>query len=221
MFDCKLSYAIPIARPLCYTTRMRLNRRSRLTTLSRSGAQAALLFLFTGTITLSIGLNLFLSLTGITALQASAGAESQVSTALAGMGLAASIALYGIVTPLVEEFVFRGMFYAALCDYLLRKIGPTANAGISSILFGIYHMNLAQGIYAFLMGMTFCLAYELTGQFLSAWLLHAACNIIALLLSQSVNGTNAFTQLCTWPWTIAFLAIAVAAFVCLYRLFHK
>lgn len=210
---------------------MRLNRSSQLTAYPRRTAQAALLLLFVGTISLSIGLNLFLSITGITAIGAGE-AATQTQDALAGYGLALSIAVYGIVTPLIEEFVFRGMFYSAIYSYAARKTGPASAsessigmilsaeqrrrafliaAGISSLLFAIYHMNIAQGIYAFLMGMAFCLAYELTGQFLSAWILHAACNIIAMLLSQSVGATNAFTQLCTWPWTVAFLAIAIAA----------
>lgn len=196
----------------------------------------ALLCLFVGTLSLSVGLNLFLQITGIVAATAGE-AATQTTDALAGYGIVLSIVIYGIVTPLIEEFVFRGMFYAAIYNYAIRKIGhadtpsaiailPSADlqrrafgiaAVVSSLLFAVYHMNLAQGIYAFLMGMVFCLAYELTGQFLSPWILHAACNIIALLLSQSVNGTNAFSHLCTWPWTAAFLAIAAASFLTLKR----
>lgn len=186
-----------------------------------------LLFLFTGTITLSIGINLLLTLTGITASSASMDAGAQIQTALTGIGLGLSVALYGIVAPLCEELLFRGVLYNMIDTYVRRRgaVGTEScslrafliAAICSSLLFALYHGNLAQGIYAFLMGMTFCLAYELTGQFLSAWILHAACNIIALLLSQPVNGTNAFTQLCTLPWTAAFLAAAAAAFVCLHR----
>lgn len=218
---------------------MRLNRQSHLTTLPRSRAQAALPLLFIGTITLSIGLNLLLQITGITSMQVSGNAGSQSQTVIADNGLMLSILLYGIITPLVEEFVFRMMLYSGIYSLMARRMEPSEDtiavilstrqlwynclisAVISSLLFGIYHMNLAQGIYAFVMGLAFCLAYELTGQFLSAWILHAACNIIALLLSQPVNGTNAFTQLCTVPWTAAFIAIAAVAFVCLSRIFHK
>lgn len=214
---------------------------------TKRGAGIALLLLFTGTITLSVGLNLFLTITRVTSMSASAGAGTQSQTVLMGMGLAAAVALYGIVTPLVEEFVFRGMFYSALYTYAIQgmrrerrvrdngiDVDPTIAvisrepplrpfliaAGISSVLFGVYHMNLAQGIYATLMGFSFCLAYELTGQFLSAWILHAACNIIALILTIQVNGTNAFTQLCTLPWTAAFLGIAIISYICLYHCMH-
>lgn len=206
---------------------MRLHRQSYIITLSRQSARAALLLLFTGTITLSIGLNLFLAITGITSLQASGGAAaSQTSSALSHYGILLSAMVYGIITPLIEELAFRGMFYAAIYSYAARRVAQHRRvfliaAGISSILFGVYHMNVAQGLYAFVMGSVFCLAYELTGQFLSPWILHAACNIIALLLSQSVNGTNAFTMLCTWPWTAAFLAIAIIAFTCLNRCLHN
>lgn len=205
---------------------MRLNRPSHLTKLSRRSAGISLLLLFAGTITLSIGLNLLLTITGITAIGLSESAATQTSSALSNYGLALSVMIYGIITPLVEEFAFRGMFYSAIYSHVARRVTQHRKAfliaaGITSILFGIYHMNVAQGLYAFAMGMVFCLAYELTGQFLSPWILHAACNIISLVLSQSVNGTNAFTQLCTIPWTAAFLAVAAAAYVCLYRCFHR
>lgn len=224
-------------------------------TLPIRNAQIALLLIFVGTLSLSIGLNLLLSITGIVSLRASAGAGEQARSVLTGNGLPLSILIYGIGTPLIEEFVFRGILYNGIYQSIARKTIPSAQppsgsddnsmpyydpkaaiaiigapfvwppflmaATSTSLLFGLYHGNLAQGIYAFLMGMAFCLSYELTGQFLSAWILHAACNIIALILSSAVNGTNAFTQLCTWPWTATFLAITIVSYVCLYQCCHR
>ena len=59
-----------------------------------------------------------------------------------------------ILAPLMEETVFRGMIYG----YLRRAgAGFVAANLIQAVLFGVYHMNLIQGIYAALAG--FLLGY--------------------------------------------------------------
>ena len=55
-----------------------------------------------------------------------------------------------ILAPIVEEVVFRGLIFG-----YLRRAGtgfPVANL-IQAVCFGLYHMNLVQGIYAFLCGL--------------------------------------------------------------------
>ena len=60
------------------------------------------------------------------------------------------VAIFAIVVaPIAEELVFRGVVFAKL-----RRVTAiwTANI-IQAALFGIYHMDLVQGIYAFVLGM--------------------------------------------------------------------
>lgn len=59
-----------------------------------------------------------------------------------------------ILPPLVEEIIFRGLIFG-----YLKKAGACFIAAnlIQAILFGIYHMNLVQGIYAAVLG--FLLGY--------------------------------------------------------------
>ena len=57
-----------------------------------------------------------------------------------------------------------------------------AAAVVSALMFGIYHGNLVQGIYAFLIGMLLCLVYERTGRLLAAALFHGAGNLAVYLL---------------------------------------
>lgn len=54
----------------------------------------------------------------------------------------------GILTPIVEEFVFR---YAV--GNCVEKYGKNAAIFLSALLFGIAHMNLVQSVYAFLFGL--------------------------------------------------------------------
>jgi len=53
-----------------------------------------------------------------------------------------------IAAPIIEEFIFRGI----ILDGLLRKHSPTKAILISSVLFGVVHLNPWQFISAFILG---------------------------------------------------------------------
>ena len=84
-------------------------------------------------------------------------AERQFSVPL-WMGLI----LYGILSPIAEEVVFRGLVY----NRLYRFFGlPFAVIG-SSLLFGAYHGNMVQASYGFILGLFMAIIYERYGSFL-------------------------------------------------------
>ena len=84
----------------------------------------------------------------------------------------ARILCYEIVAPISEELVFRQVIYKRL-----RGISPVWVAVIiSALLFGFYHGNLVQGIYAFIMGCLLALVYEWTGSFAASVLFHMLAN---------------------------------------------
>ena len=87
---------------------------------------------------------------------------------------------YGIVSPLVEEGVFRGILYLKCRRYLGRKL-PAAL--LSALLFGILHGNVVQGVYGFFMGMLIIWFYERYDSFLAPVLVHAASNVSVFLIS--------------------------------------
>ena len=87
---------------------------------------------------------------------------------------------YGIISPIVEEGVFRGMIYLKCRRYLGQRL-PAAL--LSALLFGILHGNVVQGGYGFLMGMIMIWFYERYESFLAPVLVHAASNICVFLLS--------------------------------------
>lgn len=82
----------------------------------------------------------------------------------------------GIIGPIAEEYVFRGLIYLRLRDYMKRNWAIV----ISSAIFGIYHMNVVQAIYAWLLGMCFAYLLEMTGDMRSCVLLHVGANIWSL-----------------------------------------
>lgn len=91
------------------------------------------------------------------------------------------LALYSlIVAPVCEELIFRGVTL-----HYAKKVFPFWAANLfQSLLFGLYHMNLVQGIYAFLVGL-FCgyifhagksiylsIAYHILFNLWGTWLYH-------------------------------------------------
>ena len=142
-------------------------------------------------VTSALGLNLLLALSQITTLS---GSFQETAAAQAAVPVWLGIVLYGLAAPFSEELLFRGIFYRKAREAFGGKMaGETerqnravrarrAAAVVSSLMFGIYHGNLVQGIYAFLIGMLLCLVYERTGRLLAAALFHGAGNLAVYLL---------------------------------------
>lgn len=89
--------------------------------------------------------------------------------------------LYGLISPLAEETLFRGILYNRMKRYYSMPAGVI----LSSLLFGFYHMNLVQGIYGTVIGLLIVMCYEKTESFTLAFVFHATANIVIFLLSQS------------------------------------
>ena len=49
---------------------------------------------------------------------------------------------------------------------------------VSSLLFGVYHGNVVQGVYGFLMGILFALVYDRYKNFYLAVIMHAIVNFV-------------------------------------------
>ncbi len=77
-----------------------------------------------------------------------------------------------ILGPVAEEIIFRGMTLDRIKNYL----GTPAAIIISSLLFGAYHANMVQFIYASLIGILLGIYYEKSGSLTLPILTHMAMN---------------------------------------------
>ena len=82
----------------------------------------------------------------------------------------------GILAPVAEELVFRGLLFGRLKDWM----NPGTAVLISSLIFGIYHGNMVQLVYAFLLGSLFAFMYYRTGTLWAAVAGHVAANMWSL-----------------------------------------
>lgn len=82
-----------------------------------------------------------------------------------------------VSSPLLEELFFRGVLYQRFKEL----VSPAAAGIITAALFGVFHWNPAQGIYAFLMGLLLAFSMEKTQTVKAPVLFHLAANAASFL----------------------------------------
>ena len=81
--------------------------------------------------------------------------------------------------PLAEEWIFRGMTYRRARAVMSKPLAML----LSAVLFGAYHANMIQFIYALPLGILFAWYYEKSGSLLTPVLAHMAVNFGACIFS--------------------------------------
>lgn len=123
------------------------------------------------------------------------------------------IVLYGIISPIVEEMVFRGVLYSRI-----KKFYSVTKAVVfSALLFGAFHANLPQFLYGTAMGVFIALCYEYAGCFAAPVLMHMSANIFIFLIS----GLTAWTAFLITPvWFVFFAALSAGLLWGIVQCFH-
>ena len=151
-------------------------------------------------VAMALGTNILFSLLHITELSKSfADVAGQQFMVPIWQGLL----LFGVVSPLAEEIVFRGVIYNRLKKYFPVWIAILTSA----VLFGGYHGNLVQGIYGFLLGTVIAWLYEVTGKFRIPVMFHAFANISVFLMTYDSDITAAIN---TWINFLIFAIISIS-----------
>lgn len=106
-----------------------------------------------------------------------------------------------IVAPALEELVFRGLILgisSRFIPFIYTNI-------IQALLFGVYHGNVTQGIYAFVLGMFIGFVSYKAGGIVYTFILHSALNLTGLYLDKIIPDSMSFLL----NTIIAFLAFAI------------
>lgn len=92
-----------------------------------------------------------------------------------------SILGIGIIGPVIEEIIFRGLLFDEL-----KKVMPVSLVIIiQGVAFGIYHFNIIQFIYATLIGLLLGVVYALTKNIWPMIIIHIVNNICALFIPEN------------------------------------
>lgn len=135
------------------------------------------LFILLTAICLSVAFNNIISLTP---LKAWSPAYGEVEGSIAATSFVWMIISAGIIAPILEELVFRGILFG---NYR-ASIGVWPTIIASAAIFGLMHYNLVQFVYAFLMGIFFAYLMEKTGEIWTCMLAHIGANVFSVLMTQ-------------------------------------
>ena len=137
---------------------------------------------------------------------------TQTEQAIYGSSIVIQIMAAGIIAPIVEELVFRGLVYKRLTQITDIKIA----AVLSAVLFGVYHNNWVQAPYAFIIGLLAVFLYERYKSVVAPILFHMSANLTSVILSMALTGNTSDTtvQLSTIQLLIS-LAISTLIFMVL------
>lgn len=117
-----------------------------------------------------------------------------------------------ILAPLAEELLFRGITLQKA-----KKIMPFMAANVlQAVLFGIYHMNWIQGVYAFVLGMILGFTAEYFHSIWASILLHAFVNGSAEVLSALPDSVTE-----TWAGIIGIAVVGVILLFVAAKLYPK
>lgn len=111
---------------------------------------------------------------------------------------------YGILQPLEEELVFRGLVYGRM-----RKYFPVGlSIPFSSLVFGACHGNIVQMLYGFFMGCILAWVFEKYKTLKAPLVLHGVVNAVIYLIST----TETLNPIFSGKRSMAVTAVLTAAF---------
>ncbi len=101
-----------------------------------------------------------------------------VSSLIGGTASLLTVFTVTFISPVAEEILFRGLSQ----KYAERAFGALPAIFIQALIFGIFHMDIIQGIYAFLYGTVFGFMAHKSKSLMPSIILHAAINLSAYLI---------------------------------------
>lgn len=107
-------------------------------------------------------------------------AYNEVSIRQYALPFGVQILAYGLIIPVCEELVYRGLVYKRMRDSISMKRAMICSA----LLFGVFHGNIVQTLYAMAMGMIFAYLYEMYGSLKAPILAHMVINTIVVVMTE-------------------------------------
>jgi len=122
-------------------------------------------------------------ITQLPALDRAVKSYEEISKLISGGNFILSLLAVVLVAPFFEEIFFRGIVFNEMKNGMPLAVALI----IQAIIFGVFHGNLIQGSYAFLLGLLLCLVYI---WFKSIWVniaFHLSFNLTAVFTDYIPN----------------------------------
>lgn len=156
-----------------------------------------------------IALNNILILSNLRSLSTS---YQMTAEGLYSASVAVEIAGLGMIVPIVEECLYRGVIFRRLRDIMDVK----KSILFSALIFAVVHGNIVQFLYAFIFGLLLSYVYETYESIKAPIFLHCAANLCSVALTEG-NGyewifatpirMGLITVLCAFAASVFFVMI--------------
>lgn len=133
-------------------------------------------------------------------------AENAVSDLVMQVNPALIILTVVIIAPIIEELLYRKL--------LLDRIEPISRQMsiiLSGLMFGLFHVNVYQFFYAFIIGMIFASIYLNTGKIQYTIFLHMMVNFMGSVVSLYVSQGN--NQVVTVAYGLFYMALMITGII--------
>lgn len=127
----------------------------------------------------------------------------QASEVLYTPSFPVQIICIGIIIPVMEELIFRGLIYKRFRE----NASAMRSIIYSALLFGLYHGNMVQFIYGVLAGVLLAYLYEKFGSLKAPVLAHIVINIVSCVMTE-IDG---FVWLFRQPMRMGIVTVICAA----------
>ena len=123
-----------------------------------------------------------------------------------------------IIGPVLEEMLFRG----AVTTELLKNYSPEKAILFSALIFGIFHINPAQVLNAFLLGLLLAWLFYKTRSLIPGILIHILNNSLSVYFTQTFPEANTLSDIIgNQPYYISLILAIVLLVVSVWSLDKK
>ena len=137
-------------------------------------------------------------------------AENVNGALIAEPSLVVSLLVVGVLVPVAEELVFRGLLFKRIQDYA----GTFTGVFVSGLIFGIYHENMVQFIYATILGWILAFVFSKTRNIIIPIMAHIVANCWSIVGQRLVPGLIPRDD--TFSYILLGILIIVAGFSMIY-----
>ena len=131
------------------------------------------------------------------------------------LGFVMSFLAVAVTPAFVEELALRGVYLGSL-----KKNGNAFAVGVSAILFGMMHGNLAQLPFAFILGVAIGVAVVKTDSIWTGIIIHLINNAISVILTQITENIES-SMISAFVMSLYFALCVLAFFTGIYLLRGK
>jgi membrane protease YdiL (CAAX protease family) len=136
----------------------------------------------------------------------------QVMEMITGTSFVLQVVAVAIIGPIAEELIFRGVILNRALSWMPRWSAVV----LSSALFGVIHMNIPQGVFAFCIGMICGWSYV---RFRSLWVpiaAHISINLTSTVINRMSQSADPNDPMTVFPVTILMIAVFALSAVLIY-----